>query len=131
MELLKRMRYLYMLIQKALLNLQDILMKEKEYSIESSAQYTIPAFWDGNPKLLMVFTIGKKDCWKETRDFSLLLFFFFIFPYCLNFSLVPFFGFVVLNYRVCGQRRHEPFFLIHLFTCLYCLKLINIIKIFL
>lgn len=59
-------------------HLQDILMKEKEYSIESSVQYTIPAFWDGNPKLLMVFTNGKKDCWKETRDFHFSFFFFFL-----------------------------------------------------
>lgn len=74
MQPLKRMRYLYILIQKALLELQDILMNEKEYSIESCVQCMIPAFWDGNSKLCMVFAIGEKDCRKETKDFHFSFF---------------------------------------------------------
>lgn len=44
---------------KALLDLQDILINKKEQSIESCIQYN-PFLLDGNSKLLMMFTTGKR-----------------------------------------------------------------------
>lgn len=89
MQPLKRMRSLYILIQKTLLKLQDILINEKEYSIESWVQYMIPAFWDGNSKLFMVFTTGEKDCRKQTKDFH----FFFYLSLMIEFLTSSFFWF--------------------------------------
>lgn len=103
-QLLKRMRYLYMLIWKALPALQDILINSKEQVIELCIQYDNPFLQDGNSKLNSVYGRGEGPGGRRWETFRFHL---FIFLHCLNFSL-DFFVFVFLNYRLCGQRRYEP-----------------------
>lgn len=100
MQPLKSMRYLYMLMWKALLDHWNIIFKIKKNKVQNHVYHMTPSIWI-EIQIVNGMSHWGKGIRKETRHFH---FSFFIFLYCLN-CLADFevFCFLVTSYVVKGD----------------------------